>query len=190
MNVFSTSYPFERCLVVPYCPIILINYFLKTTDYLLSVSTRNLHLIFEIWFVFLFKPIDIFGQYCINCLFEYNLHLLYLLFTIQIPSNLGNQNCFKVWSNQHVIFCTFCFDWHKRLYGYDLIHFSVLKTTHVMSSLIKGSGYINKDFNLLLFSNNLLFFFFSALSSLCSVPTSLTDLSNGWNSSICKNNEN
>ena len=59
-----------------------------------------------------------------------------------------------------------------------------------MSSLTKGSGYINKDFNLLFFTNNLLFFFFSALSFLCSVQKSLTDLSNGWNSSIHEKNEN
>ena len=39
MNVFITFCLFERCLVVPCYPRFLTGYFLKTTDYLLFVST-------------------------------------------------------------------------------------------------------------------------------------------------------
>ena len=83
------------------------------------------------------------------------------------------KTAFKVWSNQHVIFCTFCFDWHKLLYGSYLILFSVLKTTHIMPTVTKGYGYISDAISYYFHTNNLLFFIFSStLSFLCSVLSS------------------
>ena len=96
------------------------------------------------------------------------------------------KTAFKGWSNQHVILCTLCYDWHKLLYGSNLILFSILKITQLMPTLTKGYGYIC-DAIKLLFSHRTICFssFFSLLLVFYAVSLLFPDLSYGCKSSIC-----
>jgi len=84
---------------------------------------------------------------------------------IKILLILEIKTAFKDWSNQHVIFYTFCYDWQKLLSGSNLILFSVLETTHLMPTLTKGCGYICEAISCYFHIEQSVFFIFlSALS--------------------------
>lgn len=124
---------------------------------------ENLFLIFELWFVILFNSV----MFVVNNVLITSLNTKYLCnkcsLWIRFLLILEIKTAFKVWSNQHVIFCTFCYDWHKLLYSSDLILFSFLKTTHIIPTLTKGLCYICDAISCCFHTNNLLFLFFPLL---------------------------